>query len=119
LQQQVGGAAVVAAQRLGELAEKVKDLFSPVNVDIVGEAGVVEQVVHGNQARLFLVELGNVGLADQGLKVREGDGFTGVSTALTARVRGRRDTPRQPQWPSPRQVRKKAYLEGSAAVLIL
>lgn len=54
----------------------------------------------------------------QGLEIAKGDCYNDGQREQTTLVPGQ-DPPRQPQCPSPRHVRKKAYLAGSAAVLTL
>lgn len=91
LQQRVGGRAVHEAHGAGELAEQVVHLLGPVNVDIVREAGEVEQVVHGAQADLLVLELVDVADAEQGLEVGEGDCWRGLVKGRSGLAQGRRN----------------------------
>lgn len=74
LEQDVVGSAVHCAQRVGQLAQEVKGFFAKVEPNVARVANGFEQVAHGVEAGFFILELGHVGDAQQGLKVGEGNG---------------------------------------------
>lgn len=65
--------AVAHVQRGTQLAEQIVGLFGKVNVDMFGEAGQVQEVVHGDQAGLLDVELGDVTDMQQGFEIAKGN----------------------------------------------
>lgn len=90
LEQDVVGSAIQGAQRVGQLAQEVKGFLGKVDPDVARVANVVQQVAQGVEAGFFIIKLGHVGDAQQGLKVGEGNGWRGaVSRAAKGAGKGR------------------------------
>ena len=119
LQHDVGRLAVHCLQRVGELTHQVKGAISKVDPEVARVANMVEQVAQRVEAGFLVAKLVHVAHTQQGFKVGEGNCWGSGQYKRAGMRKGRCDSPRHPQWPSPRQVRKKAYFAGRAAVLIL
>jgi hypothetical protein len=103
-EQDGGGEAVHALQRVGELAQQLKGGVGKVDPDVARVADVVEHVAHGVEAGFLVAKLVDVARAQQGLEVGEGDGWRGSADSQWEGATSMH-SPRHPQWPSPRQVR--------------